>query len=79
MFTATYGRLPTEFTPEMAMGLAQNIPTIEARQALTLARAIGVAFGGGEQLEELLRVATGDAELAFRARMKAEHQKAVGA
>lgn len=60
------------------MGLAQNIPSIEARHALTQARAIGAAFGGAEQLEDLLRTATGDSELAFRVRMRLEHQKAVG-
>lgn len=60
------------------MGLAHNIPMIEARTALSLAHGIGAAFGGAAQVESLIRTATGNAEAAFRARMQIEHQKAVG-
>lgn len=58
------------------MGLAQNISTIEARQALNMARAIGIAFGSAEQIERTVYGATGNAELAFQARVRAEHERA---
>ena len=60
------------------MGLAQNIPVIEARQSLLQARAIAMAFGAGEVAQHAIGLATGDADLAFRIRMNLEHQKAVG-
>ena len=41
------------------MGLAQNIPMIEARQTLAMAQAIGIAFGSGEGAEHTIRLATG--------------------
>jgi hypothetical protein len=59
------------------MGLANNIPMIEARNALTMAQAIGASFGGATQLEALVRTATGNAEIAYRVRMRLEHEKAV--
>lgn len=59
------------------MGLAQNIPMIEARQTLAMAQAIGIAFGSGEGAEHTIRLATGSADLAFRVRMQMQHEKAV--
>ena len=59
------------------MGLAQNIPMIEARHALMLAQGIAIAFGSPELTEHTIRLATGDASLAFKTRMQIEHSKAV--
>jgi hypothetical protein len=59
------------------MGLAQNIPMIEARHTLAMAQAIGIAFGSAEGAEQVIRLATGSAELAFRVRMQLQHDKAV--
>lgn len=59
------------------MGLAQNIPMIEARHTLAMAQAIGIAFGSVEGAENTIRLATGNADLAFRIRMQMEHEKAV--
>jgi hypothetical protein len=58
------------------MGLAQNIPMIEARQALMFAQGIAIAFGSPELTEHTIRTATGDSDLAFRVRMSMEHSKA---
>lgn len=58
------------------MGLAQNIPAIEARQSIVQARAIAMAFGAGEVAQQAIALATGDDDLAFRIRMTLEHQKA---
>lgn len=73
---ATYGRLPSDFDESTAMGLAQNIPMIEARQSLMLAQGIAIAFGSPELTEHTIRMATGNSDLAFRVRMNMEHQKA---
>ena len=59
------------------MGLAQNIPMIESRLALTMARAISIAFGASDQAAHAITLATGNADLGFRVRMQMEHQKAV--
>ena len=59
------------------MGLAQNIPMIEARQSLVFAQGIAVAFGSPELTEHTIRLATSDASLAFKTRMQIEHSKAV--
>jgi hypothetical protein len=58
------------------MGLAQNIPMIEARQSLVFAQGIAVAFGSPELTEHIIRLTTGDASLAFKTRMEIEHSKA---
>jgi hypothetical protein len=58
------------------MGLAQNIPMIEARQALMLAQGIAIAFGSPELTEHTVLTATGDSDIAFRVRMSMEHSKA---
>jgi hypothetical protein len=60
------------------MGLAHNIPMIEARQSIVQARAIAMALGSAEVAQQTVALATGDADLAFRIRMNLEHQKAVG-
>lgn len=75
MFVATYGRLPTDFDPETAMGLAMNIPAIEARNTLAMSQAIAIAFGSSDQMESTIRLATGSNELAFKAKVAAEHQR----
>ena len=58
------------------MGLAQNIPMIEARQSLVFAQGIAVALGSPELTEHIVNLATGDASLAFKTRMQIEHSKA---
>jgi len=58
------------------MGLMQNIPMIEARLSMTMARAIAVAFGSGEATEQLVYAITGNENMAFKARMQVEHHKA---
>ncbi len=75
MFVATYGRLPSEFDKETAMGLAMNIPAIEARNALAMAQAISIALGNSEQAERAVRLVTGSDDLAFRAKVQMEHQR----
>lgn len=77
LFLAVYGRLPADFDKETAMGLAQNIPMIEARNALTTARAISIAFGSPEATQQAIYAATGNDELAWKVRMQMAHQKAV--
>lgn len=59
------------------MGLAQNIPMIEARLSLAMARAISIAFGASDQAAQAITLATGNADLGFRVRMQMDHQKAV--
>jgi len=59
------------------MGLAQNIPMIEARQSLVFAQGIAIAFGSPELTEYTVQLATGDSSLAFKTRMQLEHSKAV--
>ena len=73
---AAYGRLPSEFDETTAMGLALNIPMIEARVALSLMQGISAAFGDEKTLEHVLHIATGDASLAFAARIRAQHARA---
>lgn len=74
---AVYGRPPADFDKETAMGLAHNIPMIEARLALTMARAISIAFGSPEAAQQAVLSATGSDELAWKVRMSLAHQKAV--
>jgi len=74
---ATYGRLPSEFDQETAMGLMVNIEAVEARQALTMASAIGIALGSAEVAERAVLLATGSKDLAWSIRMKCEHERAL--
>lgn len=65
-FVATYGRLPSEFDPDIAMGLSMNIPAIEAAQTLSMARAISIAFGDADALGDAIYATTGNGRLAQR-------------
>jgi hypothetical protein len=71
---ATYGRPPSDFDQETAMGLMANIPMVEARRALSFAQGIAVAFGSPEAAEGVVRQATGSDELAWSVRMGLQHQ-----
>ncbi len=57
------------------MGLALNIPAVEARQALALAQGIAIAFGSPEITQQAVQLATGDADLAWKIRMDMQHQR----
>jgi hypothetical protein len=74
-FLSVYGRLPTEFTPETAMGLMANIPSIEASEALTLARGIAVALGDSKMFASCVYQTTGSDQLAQRVEIQAQMQK----
>jgi len=77
-FLATYGRLPTEFDPETAMGLAANIPAIEAAEALTLAQGIRLALGEDPSAHaRAVFAATGSAALAQRIEVQGKMRKAM--
>lgn len=65
-FVSVYGRLPSEFTPETALGLYANIPSIEAAQSLVTAKAIAVALGDGKAYADCVYRTTGSAKLAQR-------------
>lgn len=60
------------------MGLAMNIPALEARRTIAMAKAIAVAFGDENATEAAIRQATGDAALAYQAKVRMMHSKAVG-
>lgn len=74
-FLSVYGRLPTDFDPYTAMGLAVNIPSIEAAEALTLARGIAIALGDSKMFAAAIFQTTGDARLAQRVEIQAHMQK----
>lgn len=57
------------------MGLAANIPAIEAAQALVFAKGIGIAFGDGKALASAIYAATGNARLAERTEIDAMRQQ----
>jgi hypothetical protein len=57
------------------MGLAVNIPAIEARQALIMAQGIAIAFGSPELTQQTIQLATGDAALAWKVRMQMQHER----
>lgn len=57
------------------MGLAVNIPAIEARQALIMAQGIAIAFGSPELTQQTIQPATGDAALAWKVRMQMQHER----
>lgn len=57
------------------MGLAMNIPAVEARNALAMAQAISIALGNADQAERAIKLVTGSDELAFRAKVQMEHQR----
>lgn len=58
------------------MGLAANIPMIEARKALSFAQGIAMAFGSPEAAQATIRLAHGSDDLAWAVRMALQHQKA---
>ncbi len=57
------------------MGLAANIPAIEARQSLMLAQGIAIAFGQPEAAQAAVQLATGSADLAWTVRMQMQHAR----
>jgi len=59
------------------MGLALNIPALEARRTLAMAQAISIAFGDENVTEVAIRQATGDEALAYQAKVRMMHSKAV--
>lgn len=69
--------MPSEFDPETAMGLAVNIPSVEAAESLVLARAIGIALGDSKSLASCVYMATGNAKLAQRIELDAVREKAM--
>jgi len=64
--------MPDEFDPETAMGLMANIPAVEAAQALTLARAIGIGLGNEQMLAHAVYLTTGSARLAQKVEVQAK-------
>jgi hypothetical protein len=70
-----YGRLPTEFDPETAMGLMANIPAIEAHESLVVARGVNIAFGDTKSLAAAVFLTTGNAHLAQKVEITAQMQK----
>lgn len=69
--------MPDEFDAETALGLAANIPGIEASKALCLARAISIAFGDAKSLANAVYEMTGSAKLAQRVEVQAQMRKAI--
>jgi hypothetical protein len=59
-----------------AMGLAANIPAIEAAQSLVMAKAIGIAFGNAKLHAECVYLTTGSGRLAQRVEIAAQRAKA---
>lgn len=74
-FLATYGRLPTEFDPETAMGLMANIQAVESAKALTFAQGITIAFGDSKAQAHAVYDVTGSARLAQKIEVQAMMQK----
>lgn len=72
---SVYGRLPSEFDPETAMGLMTNIPAIEAAEALVLARGIAVAMGDTKSFVSCIHQVTGNDQLAQKIAVQAAMQK----
>jgi hypothetical protein len=57
------------------MGLMANIPSVEAAEALSLARGIAIAFGDTRMLGACIYLATGDAALAQQTEIRAHMAK----
>ena len=72
-----YGRLPSELDPKIALGLAANIPMIEAKRTLVLVKAIALAFGDESTARFVYKNAIGDDVLVGRLLANMQHQKAV--
>lgn len=56
------------------MGLAANIPSVEAAQALVFAKAISIAFGDAKAFAQSIYQTTGNARLAQRVEIDAMRQ-----
>jgi hypothetical protein len=67
--------LPSEFPPEIAMGLHANIPAIEAANAMELARGIAIAMGDSKTLAHAVYLSTGNDRLAMNIEISAEKAK----
>lgn len=74
-FLAAYGRLPSEFDGETALGLIANIPAIEAESVLLTARGIAIAMGDTKTLAETVLQVTGSDRLAQRIEVQAQMQR----
>jgi len=59
------------------MGLAANIPMIEARQALVTARALAVSFGDEDAIRGTYMAAYNDRALVSKILAELQHSKAV--
>lgn len=59
------------------MGLAANIPVIEARQALNMARAIALSFGDENAARAIYTAAYHDRSIAEKVVAELQHHKAV--
>jgi hypothetical protein len=57
------------------MGLAANIPSIEAARQLEMASAIAIAFGNAKALASAVFAETGSAKLAQRIEIAAFREK----
>lgn len=57
------------------MGLAMNIPAIEAARQLELAGAISIAFGNAKALGRAIFLETGNATLAQKAEIAAFRER----
>ena len=68
---SAYARLPSDFDPETALGLAANIPAIESARAMEIARGIAIAFGDSHGLARAIYDVTGSARLAQRTEIAA--------
>lgn len=74
-FLAAYGRLPTEFDPETAMGLMANITAVESAKAMTFAQGIFIALGDGRAQAQAVYDITGSSRLAQKIEVQAMMQK----
>jgi hypothetical protein len=74
-FVATYGRLPSEFDPDTALGLAANIANVEASHAVSTAQGIDAALGNENMAASLLWQVTGNDRLAQQMAVRAKMQR----
>jgi hypothetical protein len=69
--------MPNEFDPDTAMGLAANIPVIEADRTLAMARSIAIAFGDEKALAQAIYITTGSAREAQRVEVQLQMRRAM--
>jgi hypothetical protein len=67
--------MPEEFDSDTAMGLAVNIPVVEAAQSLMMARAISIAMGDAKNLAACVYLTTGNDRLAQKVELDAVRQR----